>query len=241
MYLIFHDLLAQYDHAWIVNHILMYANDIHLRWIIISPSEGLAAMHDMSFLFRIFRAYGLRINQQKSVAIIRLMGKASNPFLRRWTSRPITGPVLHLPDTQLTVPLVSKTSYLCTIINFRVWEADTVRTRVVAAQTCYRILRRWLLDRHHNIRVRVRLCNQSVLLTVLYGGFEMGLTSQGSQAIMGMINNHHRSMVHAPIYLTRIPTQKFFESLGLDPPRIILQKHHQRMVNSPQFGHGCIE
>ena len=112
MYLIFHDLLAQYDHAWIVNHILMYANDIHLRWIIISPSEGLAAMHDMSFLFRIFRAYGLRINQQKSVAIIRLMGKASNPFLRRWTSRPITGPVLHLPDTQLTVPLVSKTSYL---------------------------------------------------------------------------------------------------------------------------------
>ena len=60
MYLILHDLLAQYDHAWITSHILIYADDIHLRWIITSPSEGLAALHDLSFLLRVFRAYGLR-------------------------------------------------------------------------------------------------------------------------------------------------------------------------------------
>ena len=127
IYLILQDLLAQYDHAWIVNYILIYADDIHLRWIITSPSEGLAARHNMSFLFRVIGAYGLRINRQKSVALTRLVGKSLNQFLRRLTSRPTTGPVLHLPDTNLTVPLVSKTSYLGIIINYRVWQADTAR------------------------------------------------------------------------------------------------------------------
>ena len=119
MYLILQDLLAQFDHAWIVNHMIIHADDIHLRWIIQSPSDGLAAMHEMSFLFNVFRAYGLRINQQKSVALTRMVGKSLNQFLRRWTSRPKTGPVLHLPDTNLTVPLVNKTSYLGTIISYR--------------------------------------------------------------------------------------------------------------------------
>ena len=159
MYLKLHDLLAQYDHAWITNHILIYADDIHLRWILTSPSEGLAALHDLSFLLRVFSAYGLRINQQKSVALTRMVGRALNPFLRRWTSRPTTGPVLHLPDTSLTIPLVSKTSYLGTIVSYRAWEADTVRRRITAAQTCFRILRRWLLDKHHDIKIRIRLYN----------------------------------------------------------------------------------
>ena len=121
IYLILQDLLAQYDHAWIVNHILIYADifNIHLRWIITSPSEGLAALHNMSFLIRVFGAYGLHINQQKSVALTRLVGRALNPFLRRWTSRPTTCLVLHLPDANLTIPLVSKTSYLDTIVSYR--------------------------------------------------------------------------------------------------------------------------
>ena len=232
MYLILHDLLAQYDQAWITNHVLIYADDIHLRWIITSPSEGLAALHDLSFLLRVFRAYGLRINQQKSVALTRMVGRALNPFLRRWTSRPTTGPILHLPDANLTIPLMSKTSYLGTIVSYRAWEADTIRRRITAAQTCFRILRRWLLDKHHDIKIRIRLYNQCVLPTVLYGVFEMGITYQGSQPIIGMINNHHRLIAHVPVHLTRIPTTEFFTSLGLRPPWITLQKHFHRLTTA---------
>ena len=60
MYLILHDLLAQYDHAWIIDHLVVYADDFHMRWIVHSPADGLRAMHDLSFLMRVLGAYGLR-------------------------------------------------------------------------------------------------------------------------------------------------------------------------------------
>ena len=107
---------------------------------------------------------------------------------------------------------------------------DTVKRRITAAQTCFRILRRWLLDRHHTIQIRLRFYRQCILPIVLYGIFEMGLTHQDYTSIMGMFNNHHRSIVYASVHLTRVPIQDFFDNLGLEPPRTLLQRHHDRLV-----------
>ena len=75
MYLILHDLLAQYDHAWIIDHLVVYADDFHMRWTVHSQVDGLRAMHDLSFLMRVFGAYGLKINPHKSFAMLRLVGR----------------------------------------------------------------------------------------------------------------------------------------------------------------------
>ena len=230
MYLILHDLLAQYDHAWIIDHLVVYADDFHMRWVIHSTADGLRAMHDMSFLMRVFGAYGLKINPSKSFAMLRLVGKALPSFQKRWICRSADGPLLRLPDMAIQVPLVAKTSYLGAIISYRAWESDTIRRRITAAQTCFHILRRWLLDKHHPIHTRIRLYRQCVLPTVLYGVFEMGMTYHGCTSIMGMINKHLRSIAHAPVHLTRVPTQVFFNSLGLPAPWTMLQNHFDRLV-----------
>ena len=242
MYLILHDLLAQYDQAWILDHLVMYADDFHMRWIIQSPADGLRVMHDLSFLMRVFGAYGLKINPHKSFALkinphksfalLRLVGKALPSFQKRWISRTANGPMLRMPDMAISVPLVAKTSYLGVIISYRAWEADTTKCRLTAAQTCFRILRRWLLDKHHPMQTRIKLYCQCVLPTVLYGVFEMGLTHHGCDTIIGMVNKHLRSIAHAPIHLTRIPTQEFFHSLGLSPPWHMLQRYFDCLVHS---------
>ena len=54
----------------------------------------------------------------------------------------------------------------------------------------------------------------------------------GCSSIIGMINKHLRSIVHAPVHLTRIPTQDFFHSLGLPAPWHILQRHFDRLVQA---------
>ena len=216
MYLILQDLLAQYD--------------FHLRWLVHSTVDGLQAIHDLTFLLRVFGAYGLRINPPKSVALVRLVGKVLPSFHKRWISRSAKGPVLHLPDSTITVPWVGKTSYLGVVISYRAWEMDTVKRRITAAQTCFRILRRWLLNKHHTIQIRLRLYRRCVLPTVPYRVFEMDLTHQGCTSIMGMLNKHLRSIAHAPVHLTRVPTQDFFDSFGLEPPWILLQRHHDRLV-----------
>ena len=185
MYLILQDLLAQYDHAWILEHLVVYADDLHMRWIVQSPADGLRAMHDLSFLMRVFGAYGLKINPTKSFAMLRLVGKALPSFQKRWISRTANGPMLRLPDMAITVPLVAKTTYLGVIISYRAWEVHTTKRRLTAAQTCFRILRRWLLDKHHPLQTRIRFYRQCVLPTVLYGVIEMGLTHHGSCTIVG--------------------------------------------------------
>ena len=119
MYLILHDLLAQYDHAWIIQHLVVYADDFHMRWIVHSIADGLRAMHDLSFLMRVFGAYGLKINPHKSFAMLRLGGKALPTFQKCWISRSANGPMLRLTDMAISVPLVAKTSYLGVIISYR--------------------------------------------------------------------------------------------------------------------------
>lgn len=57
MYLILHDLLAQYDKAWIIDHIVVFADDLHLRWLIQSLVDGFKAIHGLTFLLRVFGAY----------------------------------------------------------------------------------------------------------------------------------------------------------------------------------------
>ena len=153
---------------------------------------------------RVFGAYGLKINPHKSFAMLRLVGKALPTFQKRWISRSANGPMLRLPDMAITVPLVAKTSYLGVIISYRAWETDTTRRRLTAAQTCFRIFRRWLLD----------------------------MTHHGCSSIIGMINKHLRSIAHAPVHLTRIPTQDFFHSLGLPAPWHMLQRHFDRLVQA---------
>ena len=125
MYLTLQDLLAQYDKAWLIDHIVVFADDFHLRWLVHSTVDGFEAIHDMTFLLRVFGAYGLRINPHKSVALVRLVGKALPSFHKRWISRSAKGPLLHLPDSTITVSLVGKISYLGVVISYRAWEMDT--------------------------------------------------------------------------------------------------------------------
>ena len=164
--------------------------------------------------------------------MLRLVGKALPSFQKSWISRSANGPMLRLPDMAITVPLVAKTSYLGAIISYRAWEIDGIRRRLTAAQTCFRILRRWLLDKNHPIQARIKLYRQCVLPTVLYGVFEMGMTHHGCNSIMGMINKHLRSIAHAPVHLTRVPTQDFFQSIGLPAPWHMLQRHFDRLVQA---------
>ena len=203
-----------------------------MRWIVQSPIDGLRAMHDLSFLMRVFGAYGLKINPHKSFALLRLVRKALPSFQKRWINRTANGPILRMPDMAISVPLVAKTSYLGVIISYRAWEADTTKRRLTAAQTCFRILRRWLLDKHHPIQTRIKLYRQCVLPTVLYGVFEVGLTHHGCGTIVGMVNKHLRSIAHAPVHLTRIPTQDLLHNLGLSPPWHMLQRHFDRLVHT---------
>ena len=77
MYLILDHLMASFDLHWITSHIVIYVDDIHLRWIIESTASGLSALYELAVVLGTLKAFHFRINLTKSVAIMRLVGKSS--------------------------------------------------------------------------------------------------------------------------------------------------------------------
>ena len=218
MSLVLVDLQNKYSHQWLHEHMGVYADDIHLRWLIRSTAQALDALTDLQHVLMTLQAFGFTVNLQKSVAMLRLQGQEAPAFLRHWVSRPTTGPVLNLPERRWQLPLVSKTAYLGVIIGYRTWDADTTARRITAAKWCFRNLRSWLVSDVHPIRTRLKLYKQCVLATVQYGIHEMGLTQKGFRQVISMINTHHRSIAHSPVCLTHESTAHFFERIREPPP-----------------------
>ena len=109
---------------------IVYADDVHLRWIITTHSHALEVLSELQHTLDTFSAFGLKINMQKSFAILRLVGREAPGFLRRWVHRQPDGPLLILPEKLWRLPLVSKTAYLGVFLSYRAFDLDTTLRRI---------------------------------------------------------------------------------------------------------------
>ena len=107
-----------------------------LRWIVESTPYALEALTELQYVLDTFNAFGLKINMQKSFAIIRLVGREAPSFLRRWVHRKPDGPELILPEKLWRLPFVSKTAYLGVFLSYRAFDFDLTMRRIVAAKWC---------------------------------------------------------------------------------------------------------
>ena len=228
------DLKARFSLAWLRDHVVVYADDVHLRWIIQTHSHALEALTELQHVLDTFSAFGLIINMQKSFALLRLVGREAPGFLRRWVHRKPDGPELILPGKHWRLPLVSKTAYLGVFLSYRAFDFDTTMRRITAAKWCFTQLRSWLTSTVHPLSTRLKFYRQCVMATVSYGIHEMGITRRGLAKLVSMINTHHRIMTKSPVCLTHESTQSFFDRLALQPPWTQLQQQQQRIQQALQ-------
>ena len=232
MHLVLTDLAARYSYQWIHEHVIIYADDVHLRWRTSQLADGLTALSDLDHILRVFRMYGFSINLDKSVVLFRAVGKGAHRFTKRWVVRTKAGPFLTMPDSSIRLPMVSKTAYLGVIIGYRAWEMDTVARRAQAAHMCFSTLRKWLTAQCVPQDIRFRLYHQCIVPTLMYGIHEMGITQKGFRKIVSIINVHYRRMIRAPVHLTHESTQDMFCRLNQPSPWAILQSHNLRLRQS---------
>ena len=228
-HLVLKDLSGRYSHQWLHDHIIIYADDVHLRWTFTTMSDGLIALTDLSHVLRTFQAYGFNINMQKSVVLFRAVGRAVPAFTRKWIRRNSHGPRLLLPDMPFTLPIVSKTAYLGIILSCRAWETDTVNRRVQAAQMCFHVLKKWLTAQVIPSVIRFRLY---LVPSLMYDVHEMDITTKDFRKTTRTINVHFRRMIRSPVHLTHESIQAFFERLNQTPPWILVQSHNRRLLQA---------
>lgn len=98
------DLQARFSLEWLRDHVVVYADDVHLRWIIMSQPQALEALSELQHTLDRFNAFGFKINMQKSFALMRLVGREASGFMRYWVHRKTDGPLLILPKRHWRLP-----------------------------------------------------------------------------------------------------------------------------------------
>ena len=83
MFLIMKELLQRYSHEWLHDHLIVYADDVHIRWTLHSIADGLDALGDLAHILHTFRSFGFNINPTKSVVLFRAVGKGVSKFTRQ--------------------------------------------------------------------------------------------------------------------------------------------------------------
>ena len=151
------DLQARFSLAWLRDHVVVYADDVHLRWIILSLPQALEAISELQHTLNIFSAFGLKINTQKSFAFMRLVGRETSGFLRIWVHRQPDGQLPILPERHWRLPLVSKTAYLGVFLSYRTFDFDMTMRRTTAAKWYFQNLRSWLTNEIHSFNTRLKL------------------------------------------------------------------------------------
>ena len=171
---------------------VVYADDIHLRWILRSMNQALDVLANLQHVLMTLQAFGFSINMQKICFLLRLQGKEGPSFMRRWIQN-------DLARTTMAAASRVKTAYLGVIVSYRAWDVDTILRRIAASSMVLRNLRPWLVNDVHLIWTSLKLYKQWVLATVQYGIHEMGLTQRGFRKLINIINTHHRMIAHSPV------------------------------------------
>ena len=64
--------------TWPQDHITLYADDSHLRWIFNSYAQFEHCMDEVRVVFQVFKMYHLKINYEKTKAILKVAGAMSS-------------------------------------------------------------------------------------------------------------------------------------------------------------------
>ena len=163
MHLVLTDLVARYSYTWLHDHVIIYADDVHLRWRTRQIADGLTALSDLDHILRVFRMYGFPSILTRVLSCLGLFVKRQTDSPNGGSSVPKTGPFLTMPNSSIRLPMVSKTAYLGMIIGYRSWEMDTVARRAQAAQMCFSTLRKWLTAQCVPQSIRFRLYQQCIV------------------------------------------------------------------------------
>ena len=106
------DLFNRDSHEWLHNHIVDYADDVHLRWCLQCITDGLSALNDLFYILHMFHSFDFNINASISVVLFRAVDKGMAQNTKYWICQIANGPQLVISDSPFRLPMVARTAYL---------------------------------------------------------------------------------------------------------------------------------
>ena len=190
--------------GWSHQHLVLYADDSHLRWRFSTLSDFEVAMNELRQVFACFKQFHLCINYEKTKAILKVVGNMKHRIYKDYVRKHNNGRRLLLMPGDPThwLPLVSQAEYLGLIISYDQYEQQSMRHRVTKAHG-----RRWALASIlHSSKVRIKyklsVWRSCVYSTMMYGMATCGLSGDQIKEIQRAIMKHVRAIVNNQAHIT---------------------------------------
>ena len=216
--------------GWAAEHAVMYADDSHLRWTFDTYAGFERAITELRLILRIFAQFDMKINFQKTQALLLTTGTAKSKILKHYVRHHTEGRRLLLSPSDPTnwIPLVTQAEYLGLIISYERFEALSTRHRISKAHQ-----RRWALASILHSRklakpYKLHIWRSCVQTTMLYGLHCLGLSQQLMHELQVASMKHIRAIVSDQQHLTGHTHQEILAKYSIDSMMTQLQRAHDR-------------
>ena len=227
-----HDLLEHFcqviQSTWAQEHVTIFADDIHAG----APFESLLELQQTLVTFGqmldVIEHKGLRLNVQKSCALLIMKGKHCTRQYHAFTRCTKEGFCLVIPrqgGKETLFRLHSQTQYLGIVLTYTNWEERTLTHRIQSARVAFHRLKKWLQSKSRlTLKQKLLVWKSTVISTLMFGLFTVGITPTGLARISSIFMQQLRCIHQASCYMNRISHQDFLHQYHLEPPLVYLWK-----------------
>ncbi|CAL1156661.1 unnamed protein product [Cladocopium goreaui] len=222
--LLLHELQGKVTACWIREHLTAYADDLHIGGTFQSCMELQTLIESIGVLFSLLEEFDLKLNPQKSVAILAMTGSMSRKTRAKHILCDKRGELLRIPvDDKVTlVPIKKTTVYLGCIMGYQHFENLTTWHRVRLAQIGFARMRKWLCNRFFSRQRRLRLWQTCIMPVMTYGVFAVGITPKGCKHMLVQLGKMLRSIAGDHAFHTGNTNAQVFHSSALPNPADLL-------------------
>eukprot|EP00435_Cladocopium_sp_Y103_P034851 s848_g9.t1 len=176
---------------WLLDHLTIFADDVHLCQLIRDATDLQMAIDRFGLFIQCAHDLGSKINFQKTEILLRLAGHFHSHVQSKHIQRTATGVFLRIPyghGQVAHIPLKTQVTYLGVCITYQNFQKATLDHRIAAGRHIFRRLKVWL-SRSSKIPVqkRFQLWQTTVFAAMTYGIFTIGLVLQGLQTLQSEI------------------------------------------------------
>ncbi|CAE7334859.1 unnamed protein product, partial [Symbiodinium microadriaticum] len=225
---------AKTQPGWTRQHLCLYADDSHLRFRFDSYTGFEQAMDELRIVFACFRQLSLRINMEKTKAILKMVGTLKHRIKKDYIRKTTTARRLLLcpRDPERWLPLVDHTEYLGMIISYDGFEQQSLKHRLTKAHN-----RRWALasvlhSRRLRIPYNLNIWRSCVYSTMNYGVAHCGLSGAQVGELQKAVMKHTRAIISNQAFLTGDTHESIMQRFSIPKVQEDLRKELNRTTQA---------
>eukprot|EP00435_Cladocopium_sp_Y103_P055544 s1179_g18.t1 len=233
MYLLMQNYGKLVSHAWLIAHLTIFADDVHLCQVIRNEVDLQRAIDRFGLFIQCAHDLGLKINFRKTEVLLRLAGRFHSHAQSRHILRTAEGVFLKVPYGQQVahIPLKSTVTYLGVCITYHNFQKATVSHRIAAGKHIFQRLRIWLSCKSSiPLQKRFQLWQQTVFAAMSYGLLTTGIVPQGLQLLQTEIMRQLRLIAGNFAQLTSMTHFDFLRSRSWPTPACLLLKRVEGLI-----------